>query len=177
MAAELDGEKLESLLNALAPDREAAAEKYESLRRRLIDLFSWERCAAAEDLTDEALNRLASKLHQGTDIPHPDRYAFGIARLLIQEDARARRKQEAAVRELQAAAAHASERDEHMLEAIEDCLAALPRDSRKLIERYYAEDRASVARDFGISVNALRNRALRIREQLFKSIARQRDRW
>ena len=118
---ELDHDAFNSLLAALAPEREAAAEKYESLRRRLIDLFAWERCRAPEDLTDETLNRLAWKLKEGADIPYPDRYAFGIARFLLQEYARDQRKRAAAVREMQSAGAYSSGRDAPMVEAIESC--------------------------------------------------------
>ncbi|HLJ45697.1 MAG TPA: sigma-70 family RNA polymerase sigma factor [Bryobacteraceae bacterium] len=172
---ELNRQTLDSLLAALSADRDEAAAKYESLRRRLIDLFAWEQCDAPEDLADEALNRLAWKVNEGTPIPHPDRYAFGIARLMIQEEARKQRKRESVVRELESPGAHSSGRDSSMLAAIEKCLAALPPENRELIERYYAEDRSTLALSFGISVNALRNRALRIREQIFNSVVRERD--
>ena len=46
----LSGEALDRLLAALDADREAASHKYEALRRRLIDLFSWEHSEAPEDL-------------------------------------------------------------------------------------------------------------------------------
>ena len=48
-------------------------------------------------------------------------------------------------------------------------------DRRELIERYYLEDRNALARSLGISMNALRNRALRIREELFNCAMRERD--
>jgi len=51
----------------------------------------------------------------------------------------------------------------------------LPKPARDLIERYYAEDREGLARSLGISLNALRNRAMRIRDQLFDCVARNRD--
>ena len=53
-----------------------------------------------------------------------------------------------------------------MFGSIERCLAALPESSRELIERYYTGERAALARELGISLNTLRNRALRIREKL-----------
>ena len=69
----------------MAPDRETAGCKYEELRHRLINLFAWERCEAPDDLADEVLNRLARKTMEGVAIPHLDRFAFGIARLVIQK--------------------------------------------------------------------------------------------
>jgi DNA-directed RNA polymerase specialized sigma24 family protein len=59
--------------------------------------------------------------------------------------------------------------------AIENCLAALPPDRRNMIERYYGADRNALARELGVSMNALRNRALRIREELFNCVVRKRD--
>ena len=56
---------------------------------------------------------------------------------------------------------------------LERCLNKLTVNSRHTIERYYAEDKRSkidlrkrIAQEFGISLNTLRLRALRIREKL-----------
>jgi DNA-directed RNA polymerase specialized sigma24 family protein len=57
---------------------------------------------------------------------------------------------------------------------MQGCLDVLPSDRRELIELYYTEDRAGLARKIGISLNALRNRAMRIREELFRCMS-QRD--
>jgi DNA-directed RNA polymerase specialized sigma24 family protein len=169
----LDREGWETLMSALAPDPDLAGQEYEDLRRRLIDLFAWEGCGLPDQLADEALNRLARKLTEGVAIPHLDRYAFGIARFLIQEDSRARRNRQAALREFPISTP--AGRSENMVAALEECLAGLPSANRRLIERYYAEDRAAIAGEFGISVNALRNRALRIREELFQCVSRKCD--
>lgn len=171
---DLDRQLLDGLLEAFAQDdRELAGKRYEALRRKLLDLFAWERCESPDELTDELFNRLARKVSEGVSIPHMDRYSFGIARLLIQEHVRDRRRRETALREWRVVGG--SSRDSDTLSAVEDCLAALPVESRGLIERYYAEDRAALAREFGISVNALRNRALRIREELFRCVSKRRD--
>ena len=171
---ELDREGWEALLAALAEDRDAAGQKYEELRRRLINLFAWEQCDTPDNLADGVLDRFARKALEGAVIPHPDRFAFGIARIVIQEQSRAQRKQEAAARELQAGAAE-SGRDWTALDKMQNCVNALPQDRRELIERYYTEDRAALARKLGVSVNALRNRAMRIRDELFHCMSRERD--
>ena len=170
---ELDREALEALLAALAPDREAAGRKYEDLRRRLTNLFAWEHCAAPDSLADETLNRLARKVLQGVEIPNFDRFAFGIARLVMQEEIRASRDRQKAIREMQAARTNPS--DWATLDALQKCLDALPADRRELVEKYYSEDRAALARRQGISLNALRNRVMRIREDLFRCLSRRRD--
>jgi DNA-directed RNA polymerase specialized sigma24 family protein len=175
---DLDREALDALLGALAPDRESAGRKYEELRRRLINLFSWEQCEAAEDLADEALNRLARKVMEGAQIPNIDRFAFGIARLLKQEETRRHRNQRAVLIEFQQSKRRGADLggfDWANVDAMERCLAALPKDRRSLIERYYVEDRATLASALGISLNALRNRAMRIREELFKCLSEKRD--
>jgi DNA-directed RNA polymerase specialized sigma24 family protein len=169
----LSGKAFDRLLLAFDPDREAASHKYEALRRKLIDLFAWERSVSPEDLADETLNRLARRVSEGTDIPNLDRYAYGIARLLLQEEARAYRTRAAAMRDLHLVAGDTP--DPAMLDRLRRCLADLPAASRELLERYYAEDREQLARDQGISLNALRNRVLRLRRQLFDCVRRGRD--
>jgi len=171
---QLDREGLDALLGALATDRETAGRKYEELRRRLINLLAWEQCQAPEDLADEVLNRLARRVMEGTSIPQLDRFAFGVARLLMQEEGRKQKNRKALLRELRPVGADSSP-DWPSLDAMDLCLAALAPDRRKLIERYYAEDRAALARELGITVNALRNRAMRIRDELFSRAGRERD--
>ena len=171
---QLDRAALDALLDTMAPDREVAGCKYEELRRRLINLFAWEHCEAPDDLADEVLNRLARKAMDGAVIPHMDRFAFGIARLVIQEEERKRRSRQAVLREFQANG-KGSGSDSRRMAAIELCLAALPPDRRNLIERYYGTDRNALARELGVSMNALRNRALRIREELYNCVLRSRD--
>jgi DNA-directed RNA polymerase specialized sigma24 family protein len=171
---QLDRAALDALLETMAPDRETAGCRYEELRRRLINLFAWEHCEAPDDLADEVLNRLARKTMEGVEIPHLDRFAFGIARLVIQEEGRKRRSRQTVLREFQASG-QGNGSDSRGLAAIELCLAALPPDRRELIERYYGGDRSALARELGISINALRNRALRIREELYNCVLRKRD--
>lgn len=172
--SELEPEQWEALLSALGPERDAAGEKYEELRRRLINLFAWEQCDSPENLADEVLNRLARKVKEGVAIPHLDRYAFGIARIVIQEQVRLSRNRQASIRELQSTGAKAAH-DLAMLDRMQGCIDALSTDRRDLIEGYYAGNREALARKLGISINALRNRALRIREELFRCMSQERD--
>lgn len=174
---ELNRDAFDRLLDAFDADREQASGKYEALRRRLIDLFAWERSESPEELADEALNRLARRLLDGVALDPADlpRYAFGIARLLLHEENRSRRNRESALKDVQRHREATAPPETDMLDALVECLDALPPDSRTLIQRYYAGDRETLARSLGISVNALRNRALRIRERLFECVSRKRD--
>lgn len=173
-SSEINREDWEALLKALAADRDLAGQKYEELRLRLINLFAWEQCDLPDVLADEVINRLSRKVREGAPIPHLDRYAFGIARMVIQEQNRAERSRQTAVREIQAGGGHAAQ-DWAALEAMQSCVDNLTADRRDLIERYYSEDRAALARRLGISLNALRNRALRIRDELYRCVSQKRD--
>jgi DNA-directed RNA polymerase specialized sigma24 family protein len=171
---QLDRAALDALLQTLAPDREEAGGKYEALRRKLINFFAWEHCESPDDLADDVLNRLARKVMEGTVIPYVDRFALGIARLVMHEEERKRRSRQAVLREFQVNT-KANGSDWRGLAAVEPCLQALPPGRREFIARYYSEDRNALARELGISMNALRNRALRIREELFDCLVRERD--
>jgi DNA-directed RNA polymerase specialized sigma24 family protein len=172
----LNGDALASLLAALGADPDAASHRYEALRRRLIDFFAWERSDAPEDAADETINRLAKRLSEGVALEGSslERYCFGIARLVLLEEGRARRNQRAALDEVRRLGQPPDDSD--MLRQLEGCLAELSAEQRDLITRYYSEDRDALAGSLGISVNALRNRALRIRERLYNCATRTDDR-
>jgi len=123
------------------------------------------------------LERLARKIHEGTDVASVPSYALGIARMVLHE-ARAR----SARRHLAEAdptfapetndADDAAETD-NMLAALASCLDAAGANARRLILTYYGDEgahriatRRTLAEQCGISLNALRNRALRLRDAL-----------
>jgi len=170
---ELSGEALEGLLQALGSDPSAAGRRYELLRRKLTDFFAWRRCELPEELADEALDRLARRLMQGEPIEKIEFYALGIARVLLKEAARRTEQRKIALREMRIQPPAAAETE--MLDAVERCLATLPESSRELIARYYSGQRAALADELGISLNTLRNRALRIREKLYECVIGSRD--
>ncbi len=77
----LTQEAFDALLAWLDPDREAAALKYETVRLRLIKIFACRGCSEAEDLADETINRVTSKLPeiQASYTGEPARYFYGVA--------------------------------------------------------------------------------------------------
>ncbi len=166
---ELTREALDGLLQALGGDRNAAGRRYEILRHKLIDLFAWRRCETPEELADETLNRLARRLIQGEPVEKIESYALGIARMLLKETTRQREQRDIALREIQNLQPAAAEKT-GMLERFERCLYALPESRRTLIARYYSGERTALARELGLSVNALRVRALRIRRKLYQCV-------
>jgi RNA polymerase sigma factor (sigma-70 family) len=171
---ELSGDALEGLLLALDADRNAAGRRYELLRRKLTDFFAWRRSEIPEELADETLDRLARRLMQSEPIEKIESYALGIARMLLKEAGRRIEQRNIALREIRVQMPAAVE-DAEVFGSIERCLAKLPKDNRELIERYYVGERAALARELGISLNTLRNRALRIREKLCACVTAARD--
>lgn len=174
----LDSASFEALLAALHPNRIEAGCAYERLRLRLIRFLTLHGATAPEDLADEALDRLARRLHEGEAIRQLPGYLAGIARLLLREEW-TRVLQDEKYARLGFAAGRPTDTDESAQDALESCLQTMPAASRDLIFRYYsaearanARERKKLADELGISGNALRNRAFRLRRELEKCVER-----
>ena len=171
---ELTEDALNKLLNQLHPERSEAGERYERIRRRLVQFFRWERAAFPEEHADETLNRVARKLAANEPIIDVERYIFGVARMIAHEIAQQRVRHKAAVEEMKRApAVHVDAEEVALASVLWDCLVGLPPDTRTFILRYYEGDkqarirnRRAMSQELGIPLNALRNRALRLRERL-----------
>ncbi|HEX6900354.1 MAG TPA: RNA polymerase sigma factor [Thermoanaerobaculia bacterium] len=172
----LTPEEFEALLKQLHPDREKAAERYEDIRRRLIRLFEWRRCASPEDLTDETINRAARRMAEGVELRSSEPYGYfcGIAHLLYKEDLR-RAIREQKVLEIgewsPASLEVEEETSDRRLECLRRCLSLLPPDQRDLVLRYHQgenniRNRKTLSEQMGIPMNALRIRVHRIRRKL-----------
>lgn len=169
----LSGQEFDALLRALHPDRAAAGEEYEKLRSRLVAFFRWEGCAAAEDWADEVINRVARRVAKGEAIRNLPAFVSGVARLAAREAGRRQARESGNLIEMPAPAGAHAAADEHPAKCLDQCLNALDGDARDLILRYYDGDaearirnRKALAAELGISLNSLRNRALRLRDRL-----------
>lgn len=168
----LRGDAFEKLLDALAPGREEAGIAYEEVRRRMIRFFAWEGCQRPEDCADEVFNRVGSRLAAGERILNIMAYASGVSRLVLKEAIREQsREQSRLVLEFPAPKPAEAERAEER--CFDRCLDELPAEGRELLLEYYRGDSADRIRNrkeqagkLNISVNSLRNRALRLREKL-----------
>lgn len=176
MRWELDRTALTALLAALHPDPTAAAREYERLRSRLVRYFALQGVGRAAEAADEAFNRLARRLAEGESVRKVEPYLAGIARLLVFEERQRMRREQAALGQLASADAPAPE-DDRTLRALEQCLRELPDDARELLRRYYSgeggariRDREAMAGELGLTANSLRNRVLRLREKLEKTV-------
>jgi DNA-directed RNA polymerase specialized sigma24 family protein len=164
----LTQETLDRLLLWLDPDRDAAGAKYEQIRTRLIKLFTCRGCAEAEDLADETINRVTSKLYQVADgyQGDPALFFYAVAKKIFQEYGRRRRQ-------VAQPPTPAAEGVEQEFACLEECIGTLPAEQRDLVLEYYREDkrakidnRRQLAERLGIPINALRIRAHRIRAVL-----------
>lgn len=165
----------DQLLAAFHADREQAGRAYEEMRQRLVKFFSWEGCLHPEEWADEVLNRVARKLEAGEAIASVTAYAAGVARLALKEALR--KQQRSRPLEGEFAVMPVELPDQRLAECLTRCLSELPVDGRKLIVDYYQGDaggrirqRQAMAERLGISLNSLRNRALRLRDRLEKCL-------
>jgi DNA-directed RNA polymerase specialized sigma24 family protein len=165
----LTQDDFDALLGWLDPNREAAALKYETIRLRLIKIFACRGCSEAEDLADETINRVTSKLHdiQTSFTGEPARYFYGVANKIHLEYLR--RKPPPVQPEPRIEYAES----EMEYRCLDHCVEKLTTEHRELVLSYYQEQkhakiehRKVLASKLGIAVNALRIRAHRIRVTL-----------
>jgi DNA-directed RNA polymerase specialized sigma24 family protein len=171
----LTQEVLDRLLQALGHNRDEAAARYERLRERLVFFFTRRQFVLAESLADETLDRLAIRLSSGEPIEVPESYAYGIARLVAQEESRR------CMREAEANRHYArnissvldTQNEGEIQEAMEGCLSRYSEADRKLLMEYYTsrgraliDHRRQLAETLGMSPNAFRKRVFRLRRAI-----------
>ncbi len=172
----LTQEAFDRLLVAFGGDRDSAAQKYLEIRTNLMRFFEWRGCSFPEDHADETINRMAKRVADGEEILNYSGYAMGVARLLLLEINKGRLREQQALAEIGTSSeAYEEEPDdsENRLVCLRSCLQTLSADNRELILEYYQgekgekiQNRKKLMDRFGIPVNTLRMRALRLRERL-----------
>jgi DNA-directed RNA polymerase specialized sigma24 family protein len=178
----VESASLSSLLSLLHDDPEQAGIAYRQLHQRLERFFHLNNTEDPTRLADAAMDRLAKRAAEADSATNTDKdrkitspysFALGIARHLLQEDARRRFRQDEAEREWSNASSAPDLNEQQRHEALEDCLSRVPLERRQLLESYYgwkdnrkAEHHRHVAERLGLNLNALRNRVLRARTEL-----------
>lgn len=172
----LTKEAFDGLLAWLDADPVAAARKYEQIRRALIRFFECRRCVTPGEQTDQVIDRVARRLAEGADIYAADPYSYfqGVAVRVFQEYLRRERVPVEIPMPLPEDAARMRRR----LECMERCLESLPAETRAMMLDYCSVDKASKRRQreslaarLGMTVNSLRIRVHRVREQLEGCVA------
>ena len=179
-------EHLSRLLAKLDPDPERAGMTYEELRRRLILFFRLKRPHEAEDLADEVLDRVARRLSEGVEMERIEFYSLGVARFVLRERDTATQREErlhydvAYMQQAQLPDPQEELQAEANVAALRRCLGQLGQVERSMMLSYYCADgarriqiRQGLAEKFGNSLNALHNRALRLRKQLERCVGTQ----
>jgi DNA-directed RNA polymerase specialized sigma24 family protein len=176
----LTADAFEQLLGLLDQDRDHAGQKYEGVRRKLMEFFEARGSESPDEQTDETINRVARKIVEGEKIESLDRYFYGVARLVWLESLRARDKAPIALDLAPTPIAPDNEEEsrqrqeqEQKFRCFEVCLSKLSTEHRTLIVEYYREEeglkidhRRRHAEELKMSLNALRLRACRIRAEL-----------
>lgn len=175
---------LDELLDWLNPDRQVAGQRYEEIRRSLVKIFAWRKCADAEGMADDTIDRVAAKagtLKEEYD-GNPYKYFFGVARNVLKEYQRTV-DLHVSLSDLEISNSPFSPGDQRDLErkdeCLRQCLGRLTAEQRQQIIKYYGGDkqekirlRREMAEELGIEQNALRVRMFRLRATLETCIER-----
>ena len=157
------------LLNWLDPDPERAGVVYEKIRWRLVAILASRGCRIPEELADETIDRVARRVADIRETFVGDKaiYFLGVMNNVHHEYLKRPMIFRLPEPDDDVAAKEATH------SCLEECLEKLAPHSRQLIEKYYSENkwakinlRKQIAAQFGVSLNTLRLRALRIREKL-----------
>jgi len=167
-------EAVEQLLNWLDSDYQKAAEKLLNIRNRLIKLFTARGVSDAERLADETVDRVASKAAQlETYVGDQAIYFYRVAKFVMLEGTRAKQTP----LDVKSIAMENERVSDQQYICFEKCLEQLSEADRDLVLNFYAFDkkqkiasRTKLAQSLGISPNALRLRAYRIRHALKKCV-------
>ena len=171
----LTQEAFDRLLRWLDADPDAAARKYEQTRRSLLKFFECRRCVSAEEQVDRVIDRVARRVSEGVDVyaANPILYFHGVALNVFQEYLRRQR----APLLMPVPQPEDSVRMQQRLECMESCLDGLPSETRRMMVDYCTVDpsskrraRETLAQRLGMSVNSLRIRVHRVREQLERCV-------
>jgi DNA-directed RNA polymerase specialized sigma24 family protein len=174
----LTQDAFDTLLDWLDPEREQAGMKYEAIRTRLIKIFTCRGCPEAELLADETINRVTSKVDgiSGSYVGDPALYFYAVAQKVHLEYLRKAHTRQSPIsiespdNTLSTPPVSLVEDFEPEYRCLDRCLEHLPPENRRLVERYYQQEKQAkvdhrklLATELGIALNALRIRAHRIR--------------
>lgn len=174
-------EDFQRLLDWLSPDPQQAIDKYEAIRRGLVELFDGWHCVDADELAQETIDRVLSKVKTiaPTYSGDPARYFYGTAKKIRFEYGR---RPHPLPLTLDSPAEKTEEeiyKKERIHACLDKCLNLLALADRELILEYYRgeknvkiKSRKSLGQKAGVSSNALRVRMFRLRSTLEECISK-----
>lgn len=182
---------MDRMLALLHDDPGRAEQEFLTLRRKLVKFFEWRGCSVPDDLADESIFRVASQLGEGLVIQssQPRCYFYGVARNVLREYWDAGRKEPSEIdgightTHLSVDPDEMAEREsermrrEQLIDRIEACIESLPPESRAILREYFCRAghdkivaRNQLAQRMNISINALRLRVLRLKQDLRRCV-------
>ncbi len=176
---ELGQQHFDKLLDWLNKDRILAAEKYESIRQRLVKIFVVRGSFHAEELADIVIERVTKKIFEVADSYQgdPALYFYGVAQNVFLESLRLPKHEELPLTLTNNENIVLDEESERNLNCLEVCLGELGKNEHQLILNYYQDEKRTkidnrkiIAEAAGITQEVLRIRAFRIREKLEKCV-------
>lgn len=177
-------EGLDKLLAVFDADRERAAARYELVRVHLIKIFEGRGCTPSSDLADEVINRVIRRIEDGEEILRDTlmNYFYGVARNVFREYLRTSGAVSAIgnpalsvpiSEQEQAPQRSLNEAADVETACLEGCLKELSSEARRVILAYHSwgegekiSSRKRLAEEEGLTLNGLRIRVHRIRQQL-----------
>ena len=182
------GTSFTRLLRWLDDGSDSQGERYLEMRRRLVAYFDRRNRPAADTLADETFDRVSRTLEESgrINVTPPARYCYVVARFVLLEDIR-RSRREVPFEETRPVLLQPQHRPDlpsqessidQPLDSLNRCLDKLKPEERHLIVEYYRDAkrdrinrRRDLARQLGISMNALAIRAWRLRANLERCVA------
>lgn len=172
-------EDFDRLLAWLDPDRDQAAEKYLTIRRQLVKMFSWKGASDPEELADQTITRVTLKVEDIREgyVGEPSLYFYSVAKTVLLESKRLSSRQIGLPEEIPAPAIDVDDTRDQLEECLHKCLNELSPADRRLVLTYYGSSkhkklniRPALAAQFGVRPATLRMRVHRIRTALGKCI-------
>lgn len=172
-------ENFNDLLDWFSQNREEAGRKYEEIRNGLIRFFYFKGCADAEDLADEAINRVALKLSV-LDLSgniKPINLFYGFASKIYLEYVSRIKKQEIEFDADIHSSNKGTETENKNQKCLEKCLAELSDEDGDLIVEYYSaakaekiEHRKDLAEKLQMNISTIHVKVHRLRKILRECI-------
>jgi RNA polymerase sigma factor (sigma-70 family) len=173
----LSQSEFDRLLSWLGAEPEQAGEKYESIRKGLIELFEGWNCCQPEDLADETINRVVVKVDSIAPkySGDPALYFYGVAKNVRHEYLR--QKPILPLLPNVASPLEHSDKTEELYACLDQCLDELSATDKNVILMYYQGDKKAkvearkwLGEQINVTSNALRVRVYRIRSILERCV-------
>ena len=171
------GQFFASLLTFLCPaDPDEASRRYLRLHQKLAGYFRLKGMYDPVNDADDALERAGEKILNGHQIPDIDRFCLGIARNIVHERLRSKKREESAfLKFLDYTQDNSTEAlVDRITNLMKPCFEQLPQEDQHLLTSYckvpagvdHAEHRRQLAASLKSTIAALRIRVTRLRRGL-----------